>query len=189
MFNWIILAQHHGGVTRLLPDPAGGMTLQYLPVRGESQTLVLDVDAGQALCQWAASQPHAIPEATVDDALYVLASNGYGVVPPPAPQAGYTLDLEPEPPSTEAKELAQKVAAAALQAYSTRHTPSVADFSETVADYCRRINRERSEETCLQALTELLREWHVPADGLYPDWSTELARVSLGRYPEEVNES
>ena len=164
MFDWIILSQHHGGCTRLLEDPAGGLTLQHLVAEGSrGQTFVLDVEAGEALRARYTSAP------TLEAALALLVQHGYGVVPPPATEP---TTLEPTPAAEPGSPAEQRAA---------RRHPL------TVLEYCMHADKQRQGIAVLAEILPLLQRWGIPHPqyGRYDDWAAELARVSNGRYPME----
>ena len=161
-FNWHILSQHHGGCTRLLDDPAGGLTLQHLVAEGSrGQTFVLDVEAGQALRARYTSAP------TLEAALALLVQHGYGVVPPPATDPTAlepTLATEPCSPGEVMPE--------------NPHGRPL-----TVLEHCLVVESQLQGVAVPVEIRHHLLGWRIPLDSPYEDWAEELARVSMGRYP------
>jgi hypothetical protein len=81
--GWIILEDTVTTLTRILPDPAGGMTLQRLSDDGSNaqRRFVLTVNAMQALRAWIREEeparPVAVAAMTLDEMATILSASGY----------------------------------------------------------------------------------------------------------------
>lgn len=203
--DWLTLECTSTTAVMLLPDPAGGMTLQFLTATEQpGNTFVLTVNAAQDLIAWIL-ETH---EPTNEELMDLCRLRGLCPATSPSQQAPLPLDematilsasgwLVRETTLDEAtwqtigrKEGYQMpVLSLAPLPHVTNGAAVPLDTSElTVLDFCAQADTTRQGVAVFPEIRAILGELGIPPTARYSDHASELARRYPSRWPDMTQE-